>query len=135
MLEQNDLQKIGEVVEQKMAKTVGEAVKVEFQAAEQRLEERIAKNVVDQVIDALDQNIMPAMDSILETAGRIEKKVNDIPDTVGEIIAKKVGQSIARDRTLMERTSAIVDALDRKRVLTSPEVAVIRQIQFASENQ
>ena len=112
MLEEHDIKKIDELIK------AGENRVVD------RMKGEVVKVVVDQVVDAIGDTLMPTLDKIFEKVDNIE-----------HITAKKLGQSVARDKVLDRKIESVGEVLTRHQVFTPGEMATLHQMEvFTREN-
>lgn len=111
MLDQNDIQKIGELLE------------------------KTESNVVIKVGEVIEQNVLPAIDAVDKSLNdRIDslgKRVANLPDKayIDDKFADLEGTTVVRQRKEDQKVNLLIEILRQKDVLADQEVDMLSEIE------
>ncbi|MDO8582002.1 MAG: hypothetical protein Q7S16_03940 [bacterium] len=128
MLDQNDLKQIGAVIDDRLQKAEGR-IDDRFKKAEDRIVERTVTAVVTQVGEFIDQNVLPAIDTLIEEKletkleEKFEEKLTPLPDRdfITRQTAEVKGEFIAKLRKEDEKVDLHIKFSHENKVLTDDQ--------------
>lgn len=126
MLEEKDLEKIGEIVRKEVKSEVTAAVKSEVTAAIKSEVTAVVKAEFEVAEKRITENIIrEVVDSVSTLTENLEKNLTEKMDTLADKVSvnRMVDQSIERDQKLDTKIHAMGDFLQKRQTLTAGEIA------------
>jgi len=124
MLEENDINKIGEIVQESLKGT------------EKRINDRLVHlegsegRIIEAVGEMVEQNIMPVLDKMGVRMDDMQKTIANLPDK--DYLDKKIailsGEVVVREKKQDQKVNLVIDALDEQHVVQENRMKAIRAI-------
>lgn len=131
MLDNQDIKKIGEIVQESLKGT------------EKRINDRLVHlegaegRIIEAVGEMLEQNVMPVLDKLIGRVDKVEVKIDDMQKTIANLpdkdyldtkIAGSSGEVVVREKKLDQKVNLVVDALDEQHIVPENRMAAIKAI-------
>lgn len=128
MLDQNDIKQIGTVIDERLQKAESR-IDDRFKKAEDRIIERTTIAVVTQVGEFIEQNILPAIDTLIEE--KLTDKLRPLPDRdfITRQTSEVKGTIVAQLRKEDEKVNLLIKFLKEKNILNDDQQKALRELQ------